>query len=138
MVVARSRRRELASSLVTVRTNLFDKPAKHRAFELVRVEWTTPVFSPSLTSQESRAPDSSAALLAASAGGLRFGGEMLLKIALGLLAVWLVGVLGVYDIGDAVHIFFLVGGMLLLLGVLKARDAAIAASRKPEEPSGRR
>ena len=127
----------MASSLVTVRTNLFDKPAKHRAFELVRVEWTTPVFSPSLTSQESRAPDSSAALLTVSAGGLRFGGEMLLKIALGLLAVWLVGVLGVYDIGDAVHIFLLVGGMLLLLGVLKARDAAIAASRNPEEPSGR-
>ena len=62
---------------------------------------------------------------------------MLLKVALGLLAVWLVGVLGVYDIGDAVHIFFLVGGMLLLLGVLKARDAAIAARRNPEEPSGR-
>lgn len=63
---------------------------------------------------------------------------MLLKIALVLLAVWLVGVLGVYDIGDAVHIFLLVGGMLFLLGFLKARDAAMAARRHPEEPSGRR
>jgi hypothetical protein len=63
---------------------------------------------------------------------------MLLKIALGLLALWLVGVVGVYDIGDAVHIFLLVGLMLFLLGVLRARDAAITASRRPEEPSVRR
>jgi hypothetical protein len=63
---------------------------------------------------------------------------MLLKIALVLLAVWLVGVLGVYDIGDAVHIFLLVGGMLFLLGFLKAREAALAASRQPEEPPVRR
>ena len=62
---------------------------------------------------------------------------MLLKIALVLLALWVVGIVGVYDIGDAVHIFLLVDGMLLLLGVLKARDAATAASRNPEEPSGR-
>jgi hypothetical protein len=62
---------------------------------------------------------------------------MLLKIALVLLAVWLVGVLGVYNIGDAVHIFLLVGGMLLMLGFLKAREAALAASRHPGEPSGR-
>jgi hypothetical protein len=60
---------------------------------------------------------------------------MLLRIALVLLAVWLAGVIGVYDIGDAVHIFLLVGGMLLLLGVLKTRDAALAARRHPEEPS---
>jgi hypothetical protein len=62
---------------------------------------------------------------------------MLLKIALVLLAMWLVGVLGVYNIGDAVHIFLLVGGMLLLLGFLKAREAALAAGRDPEKPSGR-
>jgi uncharacterized protein DUF5670 len=63
---------------------------------------------------------------------------MLLTIALVLLAVWLVGVLGVYDVGVAVHIFLLVGGMLFLIGFLKARDAAVAASRKPEEPAARR
>ena len=62
---------------------------------------------------------------------------MLLKIALVLLAVWVVGVLGLYDIGDAVHILLLAAGMLLLLGVLKRREAAMAASRHPTEPSGR-
>lgn len=63
---------------------------------------------------------------------------MLLKIALVLLVAWLSGVLGVYDIGGAVHILLLVGGMVLLLGFLKARDAAVAASRHREEPSGPR
>jgi hypothetical protein len=52
---------------------------------------------------------------------------MLLKVALVLLAVWLIGVLGVYDIGDAVHVLLLLGGMLLLLGVLKARDGTAGA-----------
>jgi hypothetical protein len=36
----------------------------------------------------------------------------------------LVGVLGVYNAGQLVHMLLLVGLMLLLLGVLKARDAA--------------
>ena len=63
---------------------------------------------------------------------------MLLKIALVLLAVWLVGIVGVYDIGDAVHIFLLVGLMLFLLGFLRAREAAIATSRRPDEPPARR
>jgi hypothetical protein len=70
-----------------------------------------------------------------SAGWLRFGGTMLLKVALVLLAVWLIGVLGVYDIGDAVHVLLLVGGMLLLLGALKARDAATAAARDVSDAS---
>jgi hypothetical protein len=72
-----------------------------------------------------------------SAGWLRFGGEMLLKLALVLLVAWLVGVLGVYNIGDMVHVL-LVGPMLLLLGFLKAREATIVASQHPGEPSGRR
>ena len=50
---------------------------------------------------------------------------MLFKIALALLAVWLVGVSGVYTIGDAVHVLLLAGLALLLLGFVKARDAAI-------------
>ena len=62
----------------------------------------------------------------------------MLKVALILLAVWLVGALGLYDIGDAVHIFLLVGGMLLLLGVLRAREAAIGGSRPAEKPPVRR
>jgi hypothetical protein len=49
---------------------------------------------------------------------------MLLKVGLLLLIAWLVGVLGVYNAGQLVHMLLLVGLMLLLLGVLKARDAA--------------
>lgn len=49
---------------------------------------------------------------------------MLFKIAMGLLALWLLGVFGVYDIGDLFHGFLLVGVMLLLLAFLRARDAA--------------
>ena len=49
---------------------------------------------------------------------------MLLKIAFALLIAWLLGVLGLFRIGDFVHVPLLVGLMFLLLGVLKARDAA--------------
>ena len=49
---------------------------------------------------------------------------MLLKAALLLLVAWLVGVVGVYDVGSLVHVSLLVGLMLLLLALLKARDAA--------------
>jgi hypothetical protein len=62
---------------------------------------------------------------------------MLLKIALVLLAAWLVGVLGVYSVGDAVHVLLLVGLMLLLLGFLRARDAAIATARHLDQSSGK-
>ena len=60
---------------------------------------------------------------------LRSGGEMLLKTALVLLIAWLLGVLGLYRIGDLVHGLLLVGLMLFLLGALKARDAAAARGR---------
>jgi hypothetical protein len=63
---------------------------------------------------------------------------MLLMTALVLLVAWVAGVLGVYEIGDAVHVLFLVGGMLLLLAFLKARDAAMAAGRNRDDSSGRR
>ena len=49
---------------------------------------------------------------------------MFFKAALVLLIAWLVGLLGVYDLGRLVHVLLLVGLMLLLLGALKARDAA--------------
>ena len=55
------------------------------------------------------------------------GGEMLLKIGLILLVAWLLGIVGVYRLGQNVHIFLLVGLMLLLLGFLRARDAAAKA-----------
>lgn len=60
---------------------------------------------------------------------------MLLKIAMVLLAAWLLGALGVYSIGDRVHVLLLVGGLLLLLGLLRARDAALAAAREADRLS---
>lgn len=54
---------------------------------------------------------------------------MLFKIALVLLLAWLLGVLGVYTVGTLVHVLLLVGLMLLLLAMLKSRDAA--AGRGP-------
>ena len=61
---------------------------------------------------------------------------MLFKIALALLAVWLLGVLGLYTIGDLVHVLLLVGLGLLLLAFLRARDLAVkrAVSGPPEQP----
>ena len=47
---------------------------------------------------------------------------MVLKIAFALLAAWLLGVVGVYDVGDLVHVLLLTGLMLLLLGFLQSRD----------------
>lgn len=49
---------------------------------------------------------------------------MLLKMGLVFLVAWLLGIVGVYRLGQNVHFLLLVGLMLLLLGVLKARDAA--------------
>jgi hypothetical protein len=70
-----------------------------------------------------------------SVEGLRCGGEMLLKIAMVLIAAWLLGVLGIYSVGTIVHVLLLVGLMLLLLGVLRARDAALAATREVKQSS---
>jgi hypothetical protein len=60
---------------------------------------------------------------------------MVLKIALVLLLAWFVGVIGLYNIGDLVHVLLLVGLMLLLLGFLRARDAAAAVARGSKETS---
>jgi hypothetical protein len=49
---------------------------------------------------------------------------MLLKLGLVLLGAWLLGMLGVYQLGQNVHFLLLVGLMLLLLGFLKARETA--------------
>ena len=54
---------------------------------------------------------------------------MLFKIAMLLLVAWLLGVLGVYRVGDLVHALLLVALMLLLLTFVRAREAAIARSR---------
>jgi hypothetical protein len=57
---------------------------------------------------------------------------MLFKIASVLLVAWLLGVLGLYRIGDLVHMFLLVGGLFFLLAVAKARDAVTAHQRADE------
>jgi len=61
---------------------------------------------------------------------------MLFKIALVLLAAWLLGVVGLYRVGDLVHGLLLIGLMLLLLAFLRARDAAVkrAIGGPPEKP----
>jgi hypothetical protein len=59
--------------------------------------------------------------------------EMLLKVAVALLIAWLLGVLGLYRLGDFVHLLLLVGLTLLLLGILRARDAALAAHRRTQQ-----
>ena len=60
---------------------------------------------------------------------------MLFKAAIALLAIWLLGcdMVGVYRVGDLVHVFLLVGLMLLLLAMLKARDAALRPPSPPTE-----
>ena len=50
---------------------------------------------------------------------------MLVKIALVLLGTWVLGLVGVYNVGDLMHVLLLVGLMLLLLAFGKARDAAM-------------
>lgn len=50
---------------------------------------------------------------------------MLFKIALVLLAAWLLGVVGVYNIGDLVHVLLLVGMMLMLLAAVRVRETAM-------------
>jgi hypothetical protein len=54
---------------------------------------------------------------------------MRLKVAFVLLLAWLLGVVGLYRIGDLVHVLLLVGLILLLLGALEARDAAVTRGR---------
>lgn len=61
---------------------------------------------------------------------------MLLNAALLLLIAWLLGIVGVYDVGGLVHVWLLVGLMLLLLGMLKARDTA--ASRLTDSSAGQK
>jgi hypothetical protein len=57
---------------------------------------------------------------------------MLLKIGAVLLVVWLVAVLLLRDLGDIKHVpLFL--GLMVFLGSLKARDAAIADARESSE-----
>lgn len=62
---------------------------------------------------------------------------MLVKVGFGLLVVWSLGALGLFEAGDAVHILLLTGLMLLLLGFLRARDAAAAVAREVRKTTDR-
>ena len=44
------------------------------------------------------------------------------EIAFVLLVAWLLGIFGLYRLGDLVHLLFLVSGLFFLLAVAKARD----------------
>ena len=56
---------------------------------------------------------------------------MLFKAAIALLIIWLLGMFGVYRVGDLVHVFLLVGLMLLLLAVLTGARCSRASARIP-------
>ena len=56
---------------------------------------------------------------------MAIGGRMLFNTALVLLVAWLLGVLGVYTIGKPVHLLLLVGLLLMLLALVKAREAEL-------------
>jgi hypothetical membrane protein len=61
---------------------------------------------------------------------------MLFKIALILLTAWVLGLVGVYNVGELVHVLLLIGLMLLLLAFLRAPDAAVrpAAGGSSDQP----
>jgi hypothetical protein len=63
---------------------------------------------------------------------------MLVKIAVVLLVAWLIGVLGVYNLGELVHVLLLGGLMLLLLGFLKAREAVTTPRPETNDSSRHR
>jgi hypothetical protein len=53
---------------------------------------------------------------------------MLFKIAIVLLSVWIIGVVGLFEVGDLVHVLLLGGLWLLLMAFAKAREAAVRAT----------
>jgi hypothetical protein len=53
---------------------------------------------------------------------------MLFKVGFVLLAVWFLGLIGLYRVGDLFHFFLLAGLALLLLAVLRVREAAVRAA----------
>ena len=57
---------------------------------------------------------------------------MFFKTALVLLTAWLLGVLGVFDVGQAVHVLLLIGLLFLLLAATKRGDGAVNADTKPK------
>jgi hypothetical protein len=54
------------------------------------------------------------------------------KTAFALLFAWLLGVLGVFDVGRAVNVLLLVGLLFLLLAATKRGDTAENRAAKPK------
>jgi hypothetical protein len=50
---------------------------------------------------------------------------MLFKTSFVLLTSWFLGVAGVYNVGDIVHVLLLIGLLLLVLAFLRSHDAAV-------------
>lgn len=57
---------------------------------------------------------------------------MFLYTAFVLLIAWLLGVLGVYSVGQAVHVLLLVGLLCLLLAATKRDGPAVDGDTKPK------
>jgi site-specific recombinase len=62
---------------------------------------------------------------------------MLVMAGLVLLAVWIVGIVGVYDLGEMVHVFLIGSFFLLLLAAVRSRDTA-NPDGKPQLPASKR
>ena len=59
---------------------------------------------------------------------------MLAAIALVFLLAWVLGLVGLYDVGDLVHVLLLIALWLLLLALAKGRDAVVrGASKGPND-----
>jgi len=50
---------------------------------------------------------------------------MLFKVACVLLFLWLLGMAGIYQVGEIVHVLLLVGLLLLMMAFIKARETAL-------------
>ena len=61
---------------------------------------------------------------------------MLVTVGLLLLGVWFVGLLGLFGGNDLKHVLLLAGLLLLMMGALKTRDAALRTD--PDGPTRKR
>jgi hypothetical protein len=57
---------------------------------------------------------------------------MLFKIGIALLVAWLLGIIGLYSVGNLVHVLLLAGLLLLLLALARGHDAAMSRHNRPD------
>jgi hypothetical protein len=58
---------------------------------------------------------------------------MLFKVAFVLLLLWLLGMTGLYQLGQFLHALLLIGLMLLMIAFIRARDAALRREHTPDK-----